>query len=126
MTSSSLKNEATPEKEVTSKEEEQFLARVKQAEELAEKSPSTYKLKVVLWALIGYLYMFIVPVCLGLAIVLIIFLASKISLGFIAGLKPLIAATCIAFGCYVKALWVRFEPPKGNELTRAEFQNYPS
>lgn len=121
MTSSSLKNEATPTNDITSKEEEQFLARVKQAEELAEKSPSSYKLKVVLWALIGYLYMFIVPICLGLAIVLIILLASKISLGLIAGLKPLIAATCIAFGCYVKALWVRFEPPKGNELTRAEF-----
>ena len=121
MTSSGLKNEETAEKEVTSKEQEQFLARVKQAEELAERSPSSYKLKVVLWALIGYLYMFIVPIGLGLAIVLIILLASKISLGFIAGLKPLIAATCIAFGCYVKALWVRFEPPKGNELTRGEF-----
>ncbi len=121
MTSSSLKNEETAEKEVTSKEQEQFLARVKQAEELAEKSPSSYKLKVVLWALIGYLCMFIVPISLALAIVLIVLLASKISLGFIAGLKPLIAATCIAFGCYVKALWVRFEPPKGNELTRGEF-----
>ncbi len=121
MTSSTLMNEQPPEQEVSSKEEEEFLTRVKRAEELAKKSPRAYRLKVVLWALIGYLYMFIVPILLGLVIVLIIFLATKISIGLIAGLKPLIAATCIAFGCYVKALWVRFDPPRGNKLTRADF-----
>lgn len=129
MTSSALEEESTNLNSTNSvqqidkakKEEERFLARVKQAEELAEKSPGSYKLRVILWALIGYLYMFIVPVCLIATFALVILVASKFSIAVVVGLKPVVAAIAVAFGCYIKALWVRIEPPSGNELSRKDY-----
>ncbi|CAN5399335.1 hypothetical protein BH11CYA1_BH11CYA1_04260 [soil metagenome] len=117
-TSSSPSEQKTDE---TKEKQQQFLERVKQAEELAQKSPGGYKLQVVLWALFGYLYMFIVPLCLLLVLALVILFATKFSVGFLVGLKPLIAALFVAFGCYIKALWVRFDPPNGNELKRNDY-----
>lgn len=112
---------STPQKDKAQKEKERFLARVKQAEELAHQSPTGYKLRVILWALVGYLYMFIVPVCLIAILALVILLAAKFSIAVVVGLKPVVATLAVAFGCYIKALWVRFEPPSGNELNRKDY-----
>ncbi len=102
--------------------EEQFIALVKKAESDAENNLSRYKLKVALFALLGYAVIF------GLFALLIMLVGGTATIALTSSAlllllikKKLIFGILIAIWVLGKALWVRFERPEGYELNRSEY-----
>ena len=93
--------------------QEAFDALVSRLEQLAKQRPGAYKLRVLLFALLGYAYIFaIVAVLLGLIV--------AIAVGVIAGefrvnffFFKIIAVLLVLTGVILRALWVKIEPPEG-------------
>jgi Zn-dependent protease with chaperone function len=102
--------------------EEQFIALVRRAEMDAQTNLSRYKLKVALFALLGYGVIFAL---LALLISLVggtVFVAvSSAALLLLLIKKKLIFGIAIAIWILFKALWVRFQRPQGHELCREKY-----
>jgi Zn-dependent protease with chaperone function len=99
---------------------ERFDALVKRLEELAARRPGTYKLRVFLLALLGYLYIFSV---IAVLLVLSGFLLRAMLSGGV-GLNWLVIKLSIGLlalgGIILRALWVRMAPPEGLRLERKD------
>ncbi len=90
----------------------QFKLLVKQLEKEAEKSPTQYKRKILLLALLGNLY--VVTIIAGLfGLMAALFLSIPI-------LQLVAVALIPSLGVFLyfvfKALWIRIEPPQGYEI----------
>ena len=102
--------------------EEEFIRLVKQAEDQVGTHAGRYKLKLALFALLGYVVIFAL---LGglVAIVGGAIAATAYSTAAILLLlkSKLLAPALIMAWVLLKALWVRFEKPQGYELKRSDF-----
>ncbi len=102
--------------------EEQFIELVKKSEQDAANSIGAYKVRLGLFALLGYTVIFGVLVALlaliggtiGIALV-------STSLALLLVKKKIIFIILIAVWTFLKALWVKFDPPAGRELKREQF-----
>lgn len=104
--------------------EEQFIELVQKAERDSFKSPGKYKLQLALFALLGYVVIFSVLFVLIILVggtVGIALLSSSIFLLLLK--KKLIFKILAAIWVFLKALWVKFEPPTGYRLER---NSYPA
>lgn len=107
---------------MTIKTEEQFICAVQAAEAFADRSPGMYKLKVGLFALLGYMVIFAILAILILLIggsVAVFFVSSSLALLILK--KKLIFPILLAVWVFLKALWVKFDKPEGYELKRDAF-----
>jgi Zn-dependent protease with chaperone function len=93
-----------------------------EANQLLERSPTSYKVRVVLLAALGYLYL------VGLMLLALAGLgAFAFGLTFGVGAALILLKTklfiplLILLGVLIRALWVRLPPPEGLELRRADF-----
>jgi hypothetical protein len=102
--------------------EEDFIKLVRRAEAEAASNTGYYTLKVALFALLGYLVIFAVLAgLLGLAGGVIASAFFSAALFLILLKKKLIIAVLLGIWVLLRALWVRFEPPRGHRLKRGEF-----
>src|SRR5687768_2570003 len=100
---------------------ERFEALIKNLEKSAKRNPDTYRRRVGLLAILGFVYIFLM---LGLAL---IFSGLMLWLLFTGQLNPgyikMFVVGGLIVGLILRALWVRFPPPeKAIELNR---QNAP-
>lgn len=107
----------------TSLTQTQFEALVREAETLAKTSPSRYKLGILFYTLLGYLFIFgILFLLFSLAGVAIGSAFLSTALFLILLKKKLIFVLIPAIWILLKALWVRFDPPTGYVL---KLKDYP-
>lgn len=100
----------------------QFETMVRRAEALARQSPARYKLGIVLYTLLGYLFiLFILFLLFGLAGLVIGSAFLSTALFLILLKKKLIFVLIPAIWILLKALWVRFDPPVGYTLKLKDF-----
>ena len=102
--------------------EKQYEALCKKAEKLAETNPSGYKRRLIAFSYLGHAVLFGLLACL---------IAILVGTGAIAyywsGLFILLVKKKVAFlvlpliWLIARALWVKFEKPTGQQLTREEF-----
>lgn len=97
---------------------QQFDAYVARLERVARERPGGYRLRVLLFGLLGYAYAFGV---LGLLLALVVGLGRVAAdhggaiLVFKVGIPVLVLGATV-----LKAMWVRIDPPDGKPLTRGE------
>ena len=102
--------------------EDDFIKRVQQAELDAKSNPRTYALKLVLFALLGYVVIVAVLIALlGLAGGLVASAFFSTGLFILLLKKKLIFGVLFAIWVMLRALWVRFTPPQGYVLKRKTF-----
>ncbi|MFK8031822.1 MAG: M48 family metallopeptidase [Gammaproteobacteria bacterium] len=99
-----------------------FEATAAKAEVLARENIGAYKIKLFLYAILGYLVIF------GLLAALIVLLAGLVFIAFQSGAAFLVLLkTKVLFlvvpviWVLLTALWIRLEPPQGYTVTAAEF-----
>lgn len=104
--------------------EEQFIELVQKAERDSFKSPGKYKLQLALFALLGYVVIF------SVLFVLIVLVGGTVGIALLSSSifilllkKKLIFMILAAIWVFLKALWVKFEPPTGYRLER---NSYPA
>lgn len=107
---------------MTIKTEEQFIHAVEAAEAFAVRRPGMYRLKVGLFALLGYAVIFAVVAMLVILIggsLAVFFISSSLALLILKTklIVPIVLSTWI----FLKALWVKFDRPQGYELKRERF-----
>ncbi|MCL6416645.1 M48 family metallopeptidase [Aestuariirhabdus sp. Z084] len=102
--------------------EEQFVELIKKSEVAAAENINSYKLKLALFALLGYAVIFFVVASLVLLV------GGTIGLAFVGGglfllliKKKFIFVILIAIWTLLKALWVKFDPPEGRVLERNQY-----
>ncbi len=99
--------------------QEQFDALVGKLEDFSKSNPKNYRLRVALWATLGYAYIFLVLAGLlaliGL-VVLFIFYSNRIN-GYIIKLAILLLVPAWVI---VRSLWVTFPPPQGLKVNRRQ------
>lgn len=104
------------------KSEEDFVNLVRKAEHDAETNPGVYKSKLALYALFGYLVIFLVLFALiGLAGGLVASAFVSTGLFILLLKKKLIIAVGAGIWVLLRALWVKFAPPEGYSLQRKQF-----
>jgi Zn-dependent protease with chaperone function len=99
--------------------QEQFDALIGKLEDFSQKHPQSYRLRVALFAVLGYAYIFLVLAGLlalvGLVILFIVFSNHINSLFIKLGILLLIPTWII-----VRSLWVTFPKPQGLRLSRQQ------
>ena len=102
--------------------EESFVELVQKAEKDAEQNINAYKIRLALFALVGYAVIFTVLVLL-LALVggIIAIALISSSLAILLIKKKLIFVILLAIWTFLKALWIKFDPPEGYTLKRKEY-----
>jgi Zn-dependent protease with chaperone function len=102
--------------------EQDFIDLVRKAEHDAEANPRAYTTRLAFFAVLGYLVIFLVLFSLvGLAGGLIATAFVSTSLFILLLKKKLIIAVGAGIWVLLRALWVRFTPPEGYALKRAQF-----
>ncbi|MBD1910713.1 M48 family metallopeptidase [Leptolyngbya sp. FACHB-8] len=99
--------------------QEQFDALVKKLETFSRKHPGSYRLRVALFAALGYGYLFLVLAGL-LALVGLIILFIVHSQRVHAGTVKLIAFLLVPAWMIVQSLFIKFHPPQGLMLNRRQ------
>ena len=97
----------------------QFDALVRRLEPRAAASPRLYQTRVFLLALLGYAYIAGVLLLL-LGLVAFCFWIAVTAERANAGLMKIAIALLVLAGVVARAMWVRFEPPAGRRLSRAD------
>jgi Zn-dependent protease with chaperone function len=96
--------------------DEQFSNLVARLEHKLQQNPATYQSRVLLLACLGNAYMLAI-----LLVVALMFLGAVVS---IIWLKALAIKIILVLGVFlwftIKALWIKFEPPVGFEVTRQQ------
>lgn len=102
--------------------EEEFVELVKKAEKEAETNLPAYRLKLALFAMLGYAVIF------GVLVLLLIIAGGTVALAIFSSAiflllvkKKIIILILIAIWTLLRALWVKFDPPEGFVLKRNEF-----
>jgi Zn-dependent protease with chaperone function len=90
---------------------------VRRAEQYAQAQPAAYRLRVIGLGVLGYAYVALVLAGLSLALALLAFVMFKAKL---YALGKLLLPLVILIGMVLRAFWVKFEPPAGRPLVRAE------
>ncbi len=97
----------------------QFGELVQRLEGFARKQPAAYRMRVGLFAVLGYVYLFAILSGLILLILLLIWIvmaSQRVHSGFIKlGIVLLVLA-----GAILRSLWVSFSPPTGILITRQQ------
>jgi Zn-dependent protease with chaperone function len=97
-------------------EQTQYEALVQRMEQLAERAPRAYRLRVLALAALGYAYLLILLIALfALAVIATYALRSATLLG--AKLLVVVGALLLAV---LRSLWVRLAPPEGERLRAAD------
>jgi Zn-dependent protease with chaperone function len=97
-------------------EQTQYEALVHRMEQLAERAPRAYRLRVLALAALGYAYLLVLLLALlGLAVLATYTLRSATLLG--AKLLVVVGALLLAV---LRSLWVRLAPPEGERLRPAD------
>ncbi|MDM3871646.1 M48 family metalloprotease [Porticoccus sp. W117] len=107
---------------MTIKTEEQFIAVVQKAEKDSARNINSYKTRLALFAVLGYVVIFtILLLLLGMVggMVALAFVSS--SLLFLLIKKKIIFVVIFAIWTFFKALWVKFDRPEGYELARKDY-----
>jgi Zn-dependent protease with chaperone function len=95
---------------------EQFAALVARLEAQAHANPGGYRTRVLLFALLGNAYLFAM-----VAFLAVLFVVALVSIVFLKAAGVKIAFVVGAFLTVVlRALWVKFPPPEGAEITARE------
>lgn len=102
--------------------EQQFIELVKQSEAEAEQDINRYKIKLALFAALGYGVIFAVLITLVLLVggTVVTALVSS-SLFLLLVKKKFIFLILIAIWTFLRALWVKFDPPSGYLLERDKY-----
>ena len=102
--------------------EEDFIALVKRAEQEVENNPKNYKIKLFLFAILGYVVIF------SLLFALLFLISGSVAAAFYSSAffilllkKKLIILLVVMAWVLLKSLWVRFDKPKGFALKRSDF-----
>lgn len=101
--------------------EQEFISMVKQAEQDAAQDITGYKRKLAMFALLGYLVIFsVLTLLIALAggTLLLGLVSSSLLLLLIK--KKFIIAIVLAIWTFLRALWVKFDPPSGYTITRKD------
>ena len=97
----------------------EFDALVGKLEDFSKSNPKNYRLRVALWATLGYAYIFLVLAGLlaliGLVVLFIVY-SNRIN-GYIIKLAILLLVPAWAI---VRSLWVTFPPPQGLKVNRRQ------
>ena len=102
--------------------ETEFVSLIKQAEQEAKADPQRYNIKLALFGVLGYVVIYTVLILLVALTGGMVALAFASTAVFILLLKQkLIFAVIFAIWLLLRALWVKFDPPSGYELNRADF-----
>lgn len=99
--------------------EQQFVALVQKAEADASNDLNAYKTRLAIFAVLGYAVIFTVLILLLVLVggtVAIAFLSTSLALLLIK--KKIIFVILIAIWTFLKALWIKFDPPVGYTLKR--------
>jgi Zn-dependent protease with chaperone function len=100
----------------------EFDALVRKLEDFSKKHPGNYRLRVALFATLGYAYIFLVLAGLlalvGLVVLFIVF--SHHVNGYIIKLGILLLFPALVI---LRSLWVTFPPPQGLKLNRRQVPN---
>lgn len=92
---------------------------VTKLETFAQKHPGSYRLRVGLFAALGYAYIFLVLAGLiGLVALLVLFIVYSRHANSL--IVKLVILLLVPAGLIVRSLWVTFPPPQGIRLTRAQ------
>ena len=102
--------------------QQQFIELVKQSEAEAEQDINRYKIKLALFAALGYGVIFAVLITLVLLVggTVVTALVSS-SLFLLLVKKKFIFLILIAIWTFLRALWVKFDPPSGYLLERDKY-----
>ena len=102
--------------------EADFISLVKQAEQEAEVDPQRYNIKLALFAVLGYVVIFAVLLFLvGLVGGMLGIALVSTSLFIVLLKSKLIFGVLFAIWIFLRALWVRFDPPQGVVLERRDY-----
>lgn len=97
----------------------QFDALVGKLEDFSKSNPGNYRLRVALWATLGYTYIFLVLAGLlaliGLVVLFIVF-SNRIN----ASIIKLAILLLVPAWVIVRSLWVTFPPPQGLKVNRRQ------
>ena len=99
--------------------QEQFDALVKKHENFSKSNPQSYRLRVALFAVLGYAYIFLVLAGL-LALITLIVLFIAYSRRISGGIIKLMILLLIPVWVIIRSLWVKFPPPEGLKLSRRQ------
>lgn len=97
----------------------EFVQLISRLEPIAHKEPARYKFRVLLLAILGYAYLFLVLALLIASIVLLVWLMAKSGRTNALEIKALFALGLLVY-VIVRALFVRIPPPVGIRLTAKE------
>jgi Zn-dependent protease with chaperone function len=97
--------------------QDQFDQLVKRLEGFSQESPSSYRFRVAMLAVLGYGYIFLIlgGLCVGIALVVMFAMSVRRVNSFIV---QLIALLLIPAWMIARSLWVKFSPPEGIRLDR--------
>jgi Zn-dependent protease with chaperone function len=97
-------------------EQTQYEALVQRMEQLAQRAPRTYRLRVLALAVLGYAYLLVLVVAL---IALVLVATYTLRSATVLGAKVLLVAAALLLAV-LRSLWVRLAPPEGELLLRAD------
>ena len=97
--------------------QEQFDTLVKKHEDFSKSHPRSYRLRVALFAVLGYAYIFLVLAGL-LALIALVVSFILFSKRINGAILKLIILLLIPAWLIVRSLWVTFAPPQGLKLSR--------
>jgi Zn-dependent protease with chaperone function len=107
--------------------QEQFDTLIKKLEDLSKSHPRAYRLRVALFALLGYTYIFLILSILlilfgsiGSAIFIVIFFGHFINAVVLKYALILLASVAIPATVIIRSLWVTFPSPRGLRLNRKQ------
>lgn len=102
--------------------EERFVELVKKSEAEASRNIGAYKTKLALFALLGYIVIF------GVLTLLILLVGGTVGIALVSSSlflllvkKKLILVILAAIWTFLRALWVKFDPPTGYVLERVDY-----
>lgn len=99
--------------------QERYEELVRRLEPTVVRNPARYRVSVVLLALLGFLYLLFILLILLASIAGVIFAMANSHHFGSAGVKIILLLLVPAW-FILRALWVRFPPPRGIPLTRAQ------
>lgn len=99
--------------------QEKFDQLVKKHENFSKRNPRSYRLRVALFAVLGYAYIFFVLAGL-LALITLIILLMAYSRSVNTGIIKVMIVLLIPVWVIIRSLWVKIPPPQGLKLSRRQ------